>query len=76
MWVVKIRGFHDVSTQIAVDHDSITLWGAGETSGTRNLKGDLREIVSLPQTLQNRVLGFHVQSADSVVWTDNHPSVT
>ena len=61
--------------QIAVDHDSITLWCAGKTSGTRNLKGDLREIVSLSQTLENRVLGFHVQPADSVVWADNHPAI-
>ena len=51
MRVIEIRGFHDVPTQIAVDHNSITLWGAGETSRTRNLEGNLREIVSLPQTL-------------------------
>ena len=51
MWVVEIRGFHDVPTQIAMDHDSIALWGSGETSGTRNLEGNLREIVGLPQTL-------------------------
>ena len=76
MWVVKIRGLHNVATQITVDHDSIALWGAGKTGGTRNFKGNLREIVSLPQTLQNCVLCFHIQSADSVVWTDNHPAVT
>ena len=62
-------------TQIAVDHDSITLWCAGKTGRTRNLKGNLRKIVSLPQTLENRVLGFHVQPADSVVWANDHPAI-
>ena len=51
MRIVEIRGFHDSTAKIAVNHDSIALGGAGKTSRTWNFKRDLRKIVSFPKAL-------------------------